>query len=163
MKSATGTGDDAEDAKEDRVREKLLNARCLEAARNLGLGQGAAELRSFSVSGGMQSFANELVRFLSASAQNHDKRCSVFAEKYKPFCEKFSIDFNESLLHYLKGLCLSTNTTAQSIQECASGEFLALARRFVCLALALYHFIWSTQKAYLYSSVLYLFCSGSML
>lgn len=134
VKRATGTGDDSEDAKEDRVREKLLNARCLEAARNLGLGKGAADLESFSVSGGMQSFANELVRFLSAAAKSHDERCSVFAEKYKPFCEKFSIHFNESLLHYLKGLCRSTNTTAESIQECASGEFLALARRFIPVA-----------------------------
>lgn len=123
VKRATGTGDDTEEVREDRVREKLFNAKCLEAARCLGLSKKAADLKSFSTSGGMQIFSNELVQFLSASATNHDERCSIFAEKYKPFCERFSIDFNMSLLHYVKDLCRSTNTTSKTIQECASCEF----------------------------------------
>ena len=123
VKHVTGTGDDAEDAKEDRVREKLLQARCLEAARKLGLEKQAASLRSFSAFGGMQNFAKELVRSLSASADSHEDRCSIFTNKFKPFCDAFGIGFNESLLQYLRGLCGSTNTTAGSIQECASGEY----------------------------------------
>lgn len=128
VKRATGTGDDTEEVREDRVREKLFNAECLEAARSLGLSKKAANLKSFSTSGGMQIFSNELVQFLSASANNHDERCSIFAEKYKPFCERFSIDFNKSLLHYVKDLCRSTNTTSKTIQECASCEFCLVVR-----------------------------------
>jgi len=122
VKRVTNTGDDKEDVKEDRVREKLLHGRALEAARALGLEKRAASLRSFSAFGGMHNFSKELVSCLSTSAKSHEDRCSIFANKFKPFCEAFAIDFNESLLTYVQKLCRSTSTTALTIQECASGE-----------------------------------------
>lgn len=111
---------DVLDTTESQVRQKLLDARCLRAARDLGLEQHVANLRLFAGFGGMQNFAKELVRCLSKSTESHDCRYSIFQQKLSPFCKAFGINFDESLLQYLKGLCTSTATTASSIEEAAS-------------------------------------------
>jgi hypothetical protein len=120
------TEDDNDDGHEDRVRDKLLHARCLKAAREFGLTKKTACLRSFSRFAGMQNFAIEVVRSMSVSAGDHHKeRLSSFTEKLKPFCARFDIDYDEALLEYTKQLCGSTNASASTIKESASGQFLS--------------------------------------
>mmetsp|Transcript_14378 Transcript_14378/g.25749 ORF Transcript_14378/g.25749 Transcript_14378/m.25749 type:complete len:311 (-) Transcript_14378:1581-2513(-) len=113
-------GDDGEEIKEGRIREKLLHAECLQAARELGLAHGVATLRSFSKFGGMQNFSKALVRSMSACAGSHETRQVIFAEKLKPFCERFNISFDESLIDCVKDLCSGTNASISTIQESAS-------------------------------------------
>jgi len=117
------SGDDGEEAKEGRVREKLQDAICLALARELGMERRVADLRSFASFGGLQNFAKELVRSLSSGAKGHDDRRSVFTQNLKPFCGVFDISFDESLLLYLKDICESTNVSILTIQESASGKF----------------------------------------
>ncbi|CAB9502935.1 expressed unknown protein [Seminavis robusta] len=111
-----------EDSTKDvvQVRDKLIHATCLSAARRLGLDNRVTSLKSFEDFGGTQNVATELVRFLSASSRDHDCRSAVFQEKLKPFCETFAIDFDESLLEYVKSLCASKTATQESVQEAAS-------------------------------------------
>lgn len=108
------------------VREKLQDAKCLRAARELGLKKSITSLRSFCDFGGMQNFSKELVASISTASKTHEERCSSFKNKLGPFCQKFDIDFDESLLKYLQGLCASTTATESTIQEAASGKSFSL-------------------------------------
>lgn len=121
----SGEGDGSCDS-DTCVRQKLHDARCLEAARELGLGKAVAKLRSFSEFGGTQKFSEELVRSLSTACKSHDERCSTLSQKLVPFCQTFDVNFDECLLQYLEGLCSSTTATELTIQEAASGPFLGL-------------------------------------
>lgn len=120
------TGEDAEEASEIRLREKLLHARCLKAARQLGLEKKVASLQTFSEFDGIQSFTRELVRSLSLSVQNHLERTKIFSEELQLFCDRFDVDFDGALLAYSNELCSSTVASEETIQEAASGEFYLL-------------------------------------
>jgi hypothetical protein len=113
---------DSSDDNDSRVRKKLLEARCLRAARELGLEKRVANLRSFSDFGGIQNFSKELILCLSKAAETHEDRCSSFKIKLVPFCQTFDIDLDEALLQYLQSLCASTTASDSSIQEAASGK-----------------------------------------
>lgn len=113
---------DAESVGDVQVRHKLLHATCLKASRELGLEISVTSLRSFREFGGTKRVATELVRCLSISSKDHEERSSVFQQKIKPFCESFAVDFDGSLLQYVKGLCGSKVATQESIIEAASGK-----------------------------------------
>jgi hypothetical protein len=122
------TGEEAEEFNESRLRDKLLHARSLKAARELGLERRVAPLRSFASFGGMQNFAKELVRSMSLSAQSHLERCATFSGELQPFCERFSINFDSAILQYVEELCSSTIASEKSIQEAASGELMTVSK-----------------------------------
>jgi hypothetical protein len=114
--------EEGEETNDEQVRQKLIHASCLKASRELGLDISVTTLRAFPDFGGTHRVAIELVRHMSTSSINHDERDSVFQLKMKPFCEAFLVDFDESLLQYVKSLCASKAASQESIVEAASGE-----------------------------------------
>jgi hypothetical protein len=116
---------DGEETRHEQVRQKLLHATCLKASRELGLDIAATNLNGFSGFGGTHRIAIELVRHMSTSSANHIERISTFQQKMKPFCEAFLVDFDKSLLQYVKNLCASKAASQESIVEAASGESIS--------------------------------------
>jgi hypothetical protein len=123
VKTKDDSSGDGEETKDEQVRQKLLHATCLKASRELGLDNSVTNLRMFLDSGGTHRIAIELVRHLSTSYISHDERSSAIQRIMKPFCEAFMVDFDKSLLQYVKNLCASKAATQESIVEAASGEY----------------------------------------
>jgi hypothetical protein len=119
--NATSGGLESYDCGDDEcVQEKLLHAKCLLVARNLGLTRDITSLRDFSSNGGSQYIAKELVRHFSSSATTHEVRMEVLKERVLPFCEQYSVKFDQAVHDCAVGLCGGSNFSVESIEECCS-------------------------------------------
>lgn len=103
------------------MEDKLRDARCLQWARKLGLKRDALTLGVFNHRGGASFVARELVRFLSGVAKDHEARFLSFDKTVRPFCEAFSVSYDESLQTCITGLCKGgQGVTHQAIDESTS-------------------------------------------
>lgn len=113
--------DEAHEAEnEDCVEEKLVEAKCLREARNLGMGREFVLLRDFQQNGGAQHVAQELVRLLPASSATHHVRVQKFTEILTPFCERFAVSDEKAMLDCTAVLCRRKNVSARAIEESCS-------------------------------------------
>ena len=102
------------------VENKLLQALSLKQARELGLPNHTASLRTYSDCGGSDFIAKELVRLLSSRCSSDAEREAKIVESIQPFCSKSSTDFNTVLVLYTKELCDGNRNNPKVLLEAAS-------------------------------------------
>ena len=112
----------ADEIDEECVELKLVAARCLHRARELGLPTNSLHLREFESTGCLEDCAQALVQSISQNAsENHEQRFSVLRGNFKTnFCDEFGCSLDDALLTYIRRLCKGANVSSRNIQEAAS-------------------------------------------
>jgi hypothetical protein len=117
---------------DDSVHDKLFQAKCLQKARSLGLTKEATPLRSFSLDCGPERLAKDLGCFSLTTPSSKEHRAQFLAERIQPFCEQFSIDFDQILHDCAVEICCGKSVSSRSIDGCCSIVRCCSSRKIRC-------------------------------
>ncbi|CAJ1953406.1 unnamed protein product [Cylindrotheca closterium] len=123
---------DTIDESEDCVESKLVAARCLKHARELGLEKKLITLRTYSSCGGAQFIAKDLVRLFSQSARDNKQRGEMLSSQFQWFCLESSANADKAIKQYTKDLCGGNMTTKRAVDESASLSQCCMATKTKC-------------------------------
>jgi hypothetical protein len=102
------------------VSVKLLHAKQLKQARNLGLDKRGVSLRNYNQYGGAARVAKELVQLFSYRVEEHEVRLSFLTEDVKSFCISSDVSYDDSIFSYASDRCKSKTASDSVITEVSS-------------------------------------------
>jgi len=119
-KRQVSTSDETYDDTEACVEIKMLAAKCLLAARKVGLPHSSFVLRQWSEDHDAKAITRTIIRLTSEEADDHDMRQELLNKKVLPFCQEFLVPFDDMLLADATALCRSKRIAPSVIEEAAS-------------------------------------------
>ena len=120
IRSSRGSDNENDDEVDPTVAVKLVHAKQLKEARELGLSREEVCLRSYAYYGGASQMAKELVRIFSSRAEEHEARLSNLTQFVKSFCVNSNVSYDDAIFSYASGRCSNNMASEAAITEASS-------------------------------------------